>query len=104
METKSDPHSHDKLLDLKQTCEYLGISYNQMYHLLRNSDLPAHKIGKVWRVHFGELETWVKNQPKSITDYKQTTTPVSNARELLDDVVVRSKWTARLADQLRRKL
>ena len=99
METRSDPHSHDKLLNLNQTCEYLGISYNQMYHSIRNSDLPAHKIGKVWRVHFGELEAWVKNQPKSITDYKQTVTPVSK-----DDVVIRSKWTGRLADQLRRRL
>ena len=103
MDTKGDPHSHDKLLNTNQACEYLGISYTQMYHLIRNSDLPAHKIGKVWRIHFGELEAWVRKQPKSISEYKQTTTPVSSMREDAT-IVSRHKWTDRLQEPIRRRL
>lgn len=39
----------------------LGIGPNTFYRLVNSGQLPAYRIGKLWRVKRSELEAWIPN-------------------------------------------
>jgi excisionase family DNA binding protein len=45
---------------LKETAEYLGISYRNIRRLVKKGVLPAFRVGRQWRVKLQDLERYVK--------------------------------------------
>lgn len=41
-----------------EVMEELGIGRNTFYRLVNSGELPAFRIGKLWRVKRSELEKW----------------------------------------------
>jgi excisionase family DNA binding protein len=39
----------DTILNIKEACEFLGITKRTMYTLLKERKIPARKIGGQWR-------------------------------------------------------
>ena len=50
--------------DVSQVARYLGVSMNWVYRRLRNpeSDLPYHRIGKLYRFDKEAIDGWLKHQ------------------------------------------
>lgn len=44
-----------------EVMEELGIGRNTFYRLVNSGELPAFRIGKLWRVKRSELERWRAN-------------------------------------------
>lgn len=40
----------------------LNISKGTMYGMLRSGELPSYRIGALWRISKGDLETWLKDR------------------------------------------
>lgn len=74
-----------KNLSLREVAQFLGISESHVYKLSQSGELPAYKIGKLWRWDKGILETWIKakimQQSKLDVDADKTETKHSNAQE-----------------------
>jgi excisionase family DNA binding protein len=53
-------------LTLEEAAKHLKIGKSTIYRLAREGDLPAHRMGRVWRFDAEELDAWVKskNVPK----------------------------------------
>lgn len=51
----------DKYLTIQELCEYLSLKRDTIYRLLKNHDLPGHRIGKSWRFQISEIDEWVKS-------------------------------------------
>ena len=49
-----------KWLTMKEAAEYLKMGRSTIYKLLREGNLPAHKVGREWRFDAAELDEWVK--------------------------------------------
>lgn len=49
----------DELLDIAAVAEYLGVSERTVYNRVRSGDLPALKVGRLWRVRATDLEAWL---------------------------------------------
>lgn len=49
----------DELLDIASVAEYLGVSERTVYNRVRSGDLPAAKVGRLWRVRAADLEAWL---------------------------------------------
>ncbi|MGV8041067.1 MAG: helix-turn-helix domain-containing protein [Thermoanaerobaculaceae bacterium] len=47
-------------LTMKEAAEYLKMGRSTIYKLLREGNLPAHKVGREWRFDAAELDEWVK--------------------------------------------
>lgn len=64
----SDKHKLDNYINLEEAAEYLSIKPVTLRNWIKkaNSDLPAHKIGKLWRFKRSELDAWINN--KTITN------------------------------------
>lgn len=49
----------DDLLDIATVAEYLGVSERTVYNRVRSGELPAIKVGRLWRVRRSALEAWL---------------------------------------------
>lgn len=50
----------DELLDIASVAAYLGVSRRTVYNRVRSGDLPALKVGRLWRVRAADLEGWLE--------------------------------------------
>jgi excisionase family DNA binding protein len=49
----------DELWDIARVATYLGVSERTVYNKVRAGDLPAAKVGRLWRVRSADLEAWL---------------------------------------------
>lgn len=49
----------DELWDIARVAEYLGVSERTIYNRVRAGELPAIKVGRLWRVRACDLESWL---------------------------------------------
>jgi excisionase family DNA binding protein len=47
-------------LTLEEAAKHLKIGKSTIYRLAREGDLPAHRMGRVWRFDAEELDEWMK--------------------------------------------
>lgn len=51
----------EKWTSLDEIAEYLGISKDTVYRWISNKQMPAHKIGRLWKFKISEVDEWVKS-------------------------------------------
>ena len=50
----------ERLLDRKEVADLLGLSPVTVGHMMRRGELPAFKIGRLWRVREADLDDYVR--------------------------------------------
>ena len=61
----------ERWLSVNDIAEYLGIRRETVYKWLERKDMPAHKVGRLWKFKRDEIDQWVrsgkaaKNQQKT---------------------------------------
>jgi len=59
--------SIDNYISIDEAAEFLGIKPVTLRKWIREEkDIPAHKIGKLWKFKKSELDTWVKSGKSAI--------------------------------------
>ena len=51
--------TNEKWSNLEETAEYLGVTKDTIRNWIKKTDIPAHKIGRLWK--FSEIDEWVKS-------------------------------------------
>jgi excisionase family DNA binding protein len=49
-----------KWLSVKELASYMGISKGTVYRKLKANELPAHRVGKLWKFDKAEIDEWIK--------------------------------------------
>lgn len=52
-------------LSVEQIAEHLGVSKDTVYTWISTRNMPAHKVGRLWKFQTPEVDTWVKNNGAS---------------------------------------
>ncbi len=52
----------DEMLDIATVARYLGVSERTVYDRVRSGEIPAVKVGRLWRVRRTDLEGWLDRQ------------------------------------------
>ena len=52
---------NDRYLSVAEICTYLGIKRDTVYKWISEKELPAHRVGKLWKFKMSEVDEWVKN-------------------------------------------
>ena len=47
---------------LDEIARYLGVSQDTVHRWIRNKEMPAHKVGRLWKFKVIEIDEWVRNQ------------------------------------------
>ena len=50
----------DRWLSITEMCKYLGVSNDTAYKWINNHDMPAHRMGRLWKFKKDEVDEWVK--------------------------------------------
>ena len=51
----------DKGCSLEETAEYLGVTKDTIRNWIKKTDIPAHKIGRLWKFKLAEVDAWVRS-------------------------------------------
>ena len=51
----------DKWCSLEENAEYLGVTKDTIRNWIKKTDIPAHKIGRLWKFKLTEVDEWVKS-------------------------------------------
>ena len=62
----------DRWLSVKEIAAYLGIKPDTVYKWVHRKDLPAHKVGRLWKFRREEVDAWVRSDGDKD---KRTTAP-----------------------------
>lgn len=46
---------------LEEIAEYLGVSQDTIHRWIRTKNMPAHKVGRLWKFDVSEVNAWVKS-------------------------------------------
>lgn len=57
---------NDSWISLEDAANYLGVKKETVRSWIKKTDIPAHKIGKLWKFKKNELDTWVKSGKSAI--------------------------------------
>lgn len=50
-----------KWLTLVEICEYLKVSRETILNWINKNNMPAHKVGRLWRFDMIEIDEWIKS-------------------------------------------
>ncbi len=50
----------DRWLSIGEICTYLGISNDTVYKWIDKQNMPAHRMGRLWKFKKDEVDTWVR--------------------------------------------
>lgn len=53
-------------IGIKAAAKYLDVTKDTIRNWIKKTDIPAHKIGKLWKFKRAELDVWVKSGHSAI--------------------------------------
>lgn len=51
----------DRWLSVEEISEYLGVSKDTVYAWINKRNMPAHRIGRLWKFKIDEIDEWVRS-------------------------------------------
>ena len=51
--------NNEPWLSLAEICEYLSISNDTVYRLIKSKKFPAQKIGNRWKAQKSQIDLWI---------------------------------------------
>lgn len=51
----------DRWLSVEEIARYLGVSKDTIYNWINGKNMPAHKIGRLWKFKREQVDEWVKS-------------------------------------------
>ena len=55
---------NDRYLSVVEICIYLGIKRDTVYKCISKKQMPAHRVGKLWKFKISEVDEWVKREDR----------------------------------------
>ncbi len=65
----------DRWLSVDDVAAYLGVKRDTVYKWINRRDLPAHKVGRLWKFRKHEIDDWVCS--KDVQRQKSTAAGIS---------------------------
>jgi len=51
----------ERWLSVDEIAEHLGVSRDTIYNWINGKNMPAHRIGKLWKFKVSEVDEWAKS-------------------------------------------
>lgn len=51
----------ERWYSLEEIAEHLGVSQDTIHRWIRTKNMPAHKVGRLWKFDVSEVNDWVKS-------------------------------------------
>ena len=57
----AQPLGEDRWLSVDELAAYLGVKPDTVYTWIGKKGLPAHKMGRLWKMKRSEVDAWVRS-------------------------------------------
>ena len=51
----------ERWLSVEDIAEHLGVSRDTVYAWIAAKDMPAHRVGRLWKFQGSEVDAWVRS-------------------------------------------
>lgn len=51
----------EKWIGIEEAADYMDVTKDTVRNWIKRTDIPAHKIGKLWKFKKSELDVWIKS-------------------------------------------
>lgn len=51
----------ERWVSVNEIASHLGVNKDTVHKWIRNQNIPAHRVGKLWKFKISEIDEWVKN-------------------------------------------
>ena len=51
----------ERWYSLEEIAEHLGVSHDTIHRWIRTKDMPARKVGRLWKFKLTEVDDWVNS-------------------------------------------
>ena len=51
----------ERWLSVEDIAEHLGVSRDTVYAWIAAKDMPAHRVGRLWKFQSSEVDAWVRS-------------------------------------------
>ncbi len=58
----TDRENKTRIMTLKEVANYLRVTEKTIHRLLDRKDIPAARVGKLWRFNIEEIDNWLKER------------------------------------------
>lgn len=62
----------DRWMSVDEIANYLGVSKDTIYGWIAKREMPAHKVGRLWKFKSDEVDDWVRAGKASEDDGAQS--------------------------------
>ena len=61
----------DRWYSVDEICSHVGIKKDTIYKWIKEKNMPAHKIGRLWKFKIDEVDEWVRSDGASDNEVKE---------------------------------
>lgn len=58
---------NENWISMAEAAEHLNVTKDSIRNWIKKTDIPAHKIGKLWKFKKSELDEWVKSGKSALS-------------------------------------
>lgn len=58
--------NNEKWIGIEEAAEYMDVTKDTVRNWIKKTDIPAHKIVKLWKFKKSELDAWIKSGRSAI--------------------------------------
>lgn len=58
---KMQRHDIEKWASMSELLDYLDVSRESVLRWISHRNMPAHKVGRVWKFKFSEIDEWIRS-------------------------------------------
>lgn len=58
--------NNEKWIGIEEAADYMDVTKDTVRNWIKRTDIPAHKIGKLWKFKKSELDVWIKSGRSAI--------------------------------------
>lgn len=58
--------NQEKWSSLEEVAKYLGVNKDTIRNWIKKTNIPAHKIGRLWKFKLSEVDEWIKSGESAI--------------------------------------
>ncbi len=51
--------NHEKWVSLSEIADYIGVSKDTIRNWIKHSNMPAQKIGRLWKFKISDVDEWI---------------------------------------------
>ena len=71
----------DRWMSVEEIASYLGVSKDTIYGWITKREMPAHKVGRLWKFKSDEVDSWVRDGKASDEGNEQPVKDVQKPKQ-----------------------